>query len=618
MGKLIQRVNDLDSWCRKNDRLDLLAEWDYKGNHSINPEMISAGSHYKVYWVCSLCGHKWFTEIRNRTQRGYGCPNCKKQKLSIAVRNRKLNGGKNSLAEKCPQLLIEWDYEKNLGISPTEISSQSHKNAFWICENGHSYSARVQNRVLGSRCPYCSGKKPIKGKTDLMSTNPEIIEEWDFDKNTIKPDEVFSGSEKNVYWIGKCGHSYKQMIANHVNGHGCPICSNKTVLAGVNDLATKYPEIAKEWDYEKNNLTPSQVLAHSQKKAWWLCPLGHSYCMVIGSRTCIKPQGCSICAKEIKTSFPEQAIYYFVSKVYSDVVSCDRSYKVEFDISIPSLNTAIEYDGLFWHKNKKTIDKDNKKDLLCKEKGIRLIRFRDMSLPDTVSAERITCKDGNLKSLEAAIMKLFDVLGTNCPIIDLAADSSKIMANYIVNKKENSLSAVYPELVEEWNFEKNYPLSPNNISWGSAKKVWWKCTKCQKEWLCSPANRTGGNYQKCPRCTKAEVSKTLAAPVMNVDTGEVFDSLTSAAKAYNGRQGDISEVCRGRQKTAFGYHWEYVGEVKKSRVPYKGKVINLDTEMVFDSLNDAASWCNGKAMNISACCRGRQKTAYGYRWKFKE
>ena len=37
----------------------------------------------------------------------------------------------------------------------------------------------------------------------------------------------------------------------------------------------------------------------------------------------------------------------------------------------------------------------------------------------------------------------------------------------------NSLAAVHPELIAEWS-EKNLPLTPDSITFGSNKKVWWK------------------------------------------------------------------------------------------------------------------------------------------------
>ena len=37
----------------------------------------------------------------------------------------------------------------------------------------------------------------------------------------------------------------------------------------------------------------------------------------------------------------------------------------------------------------------------------------------------------------------------------------------------NSLAEVHPELITEWS-EKNLPLTPDDITFGSNKKVWWK------------------------------------------------------------------------------------------------------------------------------------------------
>ena len=39
----------------------------------------------------------------------------------------------------------------------------------------------------------------------------------------------------------------------------------------------------------------------------------------------------------------------------------------------------------------------------------------------------------------------------------------------------NSLAEVHPELVSEWS-EKNLTLTPDDITFGSNKKVWWKGT----------------------------------------------------------------------------------------------------------------------------------------------
>lgn len=65
----------------------------------------------------------------------------------------------------------------------------------------------------------------------------------------------------------------------------------------------------------------------------------------------------------------------------------------------------------------------------------------------------------------------------------------------------NSLSAVHPELVAEWS-DKNLPLTPDSITFGSNKKVWWKGA-CGHEWETSVKARSNG--EKCPICSGARV-----------------------------------------------------------------------------------------------------------------
>ena len=65
----------------------------------------------------------------------------------------------------------------------------------------------------------------------------------------------------------------------------------------------------------------------------------------------------------------------------------------------------------------------------------------------------------------------------------------------------NSLAAVHPELIAEWS-EKNLPLTPDSITFGSNKKVWWKGA-CDHEWETSIKARSNG--EKCPICSGARV-----------------------------------------------------------------------------------------------------------------
>lgn len=193
-----------------------------------------------------------------------------------------------------PELIVQWDFEKNT-LLPTEITVGSGKKVWWKCEHGHSWEAVVANRVSGTGCPYCSGRFPIKGETDLATTHPELLAEWSYERNTILPTEVSMGSQKKVWWKCKHGHSWEATVNNRTGGSNkCPYCSGRKVWPGFNDLATTYPELCAQWDFEKNSVLPSEVSAGSNKKVWWKCEHGHSWEAIIASR--VRGNGCPYCS----------------------------------------------------------------------------------------------------------------------------------------------------------------------------------------------------------------------------------------------------------------------------------------------------------------------------------
>ncbi len=125
---------------------------------------------------------------------------------------------------------------------------------------------------------------------------PQIAAEWNYGKNALlKPDMYKPRSNKSVWWKCSAGHEWKAKIDSRVRGTGCPYCSNNKILFGYNDLVTKRPDLASEWDFEKNkDLDPKTVAPGSGKKAWWRCKLNHSWYAEISSRN--KGAGCPYCA----------------------------------------------------------------------------------------------------------------------------------------------------------------------------------------------------------------------------------------------------------------------------------------------------------------------------------
>lgn len=62
---IVNEMNSLESWCRKNSRIDLLEEWDTEKNINLSPSEISYGSTQKAWWLCKK-GHSWQAVISNR------------------------------------------------------------------------------------------------------------------------------------------------------------------------------------------------------------------------------------------------------------------------------------------------------------------------------------------------------------------------------------------------------------------------------------------------------------------------------------------------------------------------------------------------------------------------
>ena len=91
--------------------------------------------------------------------------------------------------------------------------------------------------------------------SSLQSQYPEIAKEWDYMENgNLTPDRVTAHSGLKVSWKCPLGHPYQATVNNRSNGKGCSFCSGKKVLAGFNDLLSQIPKIARQWDYEQNDL----------------------------------------------------------------------------------------------------------------------------------------------------------------------------------------------------------------------------------------------------------------------------------------------------------------------------------------------------------------------------
>ena len=304
----IPGFNDLETWCKSKNN-GLLKEWNYEKNGKVPSEyMPKSGS--KVWWQCSN-GHEWQAIINDRTGRKRGCPYCA---------NKKVLRGFNDLKTKFPTVVKEWNYDKNAGILPTEIICTSSKSVWWKCKEGHEWQTKIYLRTVNHySCPYCAGQLPIQGKTDLMTwckdNNSKLLDEWDYEKNAKVPSAYMPKSGSKVWWTCSKGHEWKTKISlRTVSNESCPYCGGRYATKGENDLATLYPEIADEWNYDRNESAPFEYMPKSAKKVWWRCKEGHEWQAVISNRINNK-SGCPYCSgrkaipgkNDLETLFPSIA-----------------------------------------------------------------------------------------------------------------------------------------------------------------------------------------------------------------------------------------------------------------------------------------------------------------------
>lgn len=423
------------------------------------------------------------------------------------------------------ELIKEWDWEKNerLKLFPDKLTMGSQKKTWWKCQKGHNWLSSISNRTKGNKCPVCSNKKVLKGYNDLATTHPNLVEEWNYYRNeNIAIDSVSSGSGRKVWWKCEKGHEWEAVISSRTTGTGCPYCSNKKVLQGYNDLLTKFPTLASEWDYEKNgDLKPHNLVYGSNKKVWWKCSVcSHSWGAQVVARTLYKTE-CPECEVDLKKrrnalkSIPNEG--ESLEELYPDLM---EEWAYDLNNVSPSQLKRASKRKVWWqckkgHEWKAAIYSRVSGNGCPICSGNQLLEgYNDLLTLYPIVAEEWNynrngelrpqsvhanarkkvwwkCKQGH--EYEAAIYHRTGKKATGCPVC----------ANRQLLFGFNDLATQYPDLAEEWNYERNV-LEPSEILSGTAKKVWWKCKKGH-EWESLISSRCTG--VGCPYCAGKKVLK---------------------------------------------------------------------------------------------------------------
>jgi hypothetical protein len=265
--------------------------------------------------------------------------------------------------------------------------------------------------------------------TLLVDSDPELAAQFHPTLNaSVSVERLARGSGKKIWWLGTCDHAWEATILSRSYGAGCPFCSGRSRLAGINDLATLAPDLAAEWHPSKNGeLTPNVVGPESNKKVWWLGACDHDWEATIQGRS--RGDGCPFCSGRS------------ILAGYNDLATLAPDLAAE------------------WHPDKNG-------DLTP-------------SMVGRGSEKKVWWQGACGHAWDAMIYSRS--VGSACPV----CRGLTILAGY------NDLATLAPDLAAEWHPDKNGDLTPSMVGRGSGKKAWWRGT-CGHEWGAEINSRSAG------------------------------------------------------------------------------------------------------------------------------
>ena len=208
-----------------------------------------------------------------------------------------------SLATVDLQLAEQWHPTKNGRLKPTQVSSDSSRKVWWLCNKGHEWRAVIQSRRIGQdrrgQCPYVLSRK-IGEDNNLAFLHPKIVEQWHPTKNgDLKPSDLAPKTNRKVWWLCDKGHEWKATIASRVTGRSCQECyfnrmgeqrrleavrRGDSLAVFIDKNKEEYSHLLDEWDNEGNELTPNDLSPRSSIRVWWKCKNWHKWKTTVGKR----------------------------------------------------------------------------------------------------------------------------------------------------------------------------------------------------------------------------------------------------------------------------------------------------------------------------------------------
>lgn len=270
-----------------------------------------------------------------------------------------------------------------------------------------------------------------------------LLDQWHEQKNgELTPRDVARGSHRKVWWKCEKGHEWLAEVKERAGGKGCPVCRNRKVARGENDLATTHPDLAAQWHPTKNGaLTPQEILAGAKRKVWWVCEKGHEWESTVANRT-VNGSGCPVCRGNVA------------------------------ETGVNDLETLFPQIAAQWHPTKNG----------DKTPG--------STSPYSNYAAWWVCENGHAYR---AVVASRTKRNTGCGY----CAGKAVLAGF------NDLATVQPKIAEQWHPTLNGDLTPEMVTCGSRKKVWWQCSEGHA-WQARVFSRAASQRCGCPMCAGTE------------------------------------------------------------------------------------------------------------------
>lgn len=186
-------------------------------------------------------------------------------------------------------------------VGPASPSVGRKRQVLTICSAGHQFETDRARPFAPPasrepKCPVCQNNVIHAGYNDLASSHPDVAAEFDETRNGgLTAQQVLASAKEPYFWRCPKGHSYPATPSNRTAAKSkCPVCLNRLIVTGINDITTTHPQLLAEWHPSwLRRVPPTTHGAGSQESIIWVCANAHEYAMSIADR--VKSKGCHQC-----------------------------------------------------------------------------------------------------------------------------------------------------------------------------------------------------------------------------------------------------------------------------------------------------------------------------------